>query len=84
MGGEPQRRSGSDHLTFTTTHPPGWKTALVVIKASSTQAILGSIRWFGPWRRYVFVPVDGTLFDYSCMEAIQVQIRDLMAARKKR
>lgn len=31
---------------------------------------LGVIRWFGPWRRYVYYPYDATLYDPSCLRAI--------------
>lgn len=28
---------------------------------------LGEVKWTGPWRRYAFVPLFGTLFDATCL-----------------
>jgi hypothetical protein len=31
---------------------------------------LGLIKWFAAWRRYVFVPVDRTVYDASCLTEV--------------
>lgn len=31
------------------------------------QTLLGHIKWYGPWRRYVFYPAIGCLFDPECL-----------------
>jgi hypothetical protein len=33
-------------------------------------AALGQVRWYGPWRRYVFYPNANTLYDYACLQDI--------------
>jgi len=31
---------------------------------------LGRVAWYGPWRKYVFYPSEGTLFDPGCLTEI--------------
>lgn len=31
---------------------------------------LGEVRWFAAWRCYVFVPMDGTLYEKKCLRVI--------------
>lgn len=31
---------------------------------------LGDVRWFAAWRRYVFVPMGGTLYEEDCLRTI--------------
>ena len=45
--------------------------------------VLGEIKWYGPWRRYVFHPCEQTLFDASCLKEITKYINKLMEDRKK-
>lgn len=44
---------------------------------------LGEIRWFAPWRRYVFFPVPNTLFDSGCLKEIANFIIARMEERDK-
>lgn len=44
---------------------------------------LGQIKWYAPWRRYVFFPARASLFDASCMREIVSQIESLMKQRKE-
>lgn len=32
-----------------------------------TGGTLGIIKWYAPWRRYVFYPHEDTLFDANCL-----------------
>lgn len=34
---------------------------------SRTNQILGLIFWYAPWRKYVFGPENGTVFDEKCL-----------------
>jgi hypothetical protein len=50
---------------------------------------LGEIKWYAPWRRYVFYPVRGMLFDARCLEnladkcdRLMVQHRDARTPRR--
>ncbi len=45
--------------------------------------VLGNIKYYAPWRRYCFIPEDGTLYDAACLSDIQNFITDLMKQRKK-
>jgi len=42
---------------------------------------LGAIKWYAPWRRYVFFPDPGTLYDVSCLREIAAFIELQMEAR---
>ena len=57
------------YITFTdTVAPRGWITK--VWEVSSQSAFLGRVRFWAPWRKYVFEPVAGTLFDECCLNEI--------------
>lgn len=56
----------------------GRKTDTVRIVSKSTGFVLGTINWYGPWRCYAFYPAAGCLFNQSCLEDINAQIRELM------
>jgi hypothetical protein len=47
-------------------------------------ARLGIIKWFSHWRRYVFYPDAGALFDAACLKDIVDFIEQLMDERKKK
>lgn len=34
---------------------------------SKTHEFLGEVRWYAPWRRYVFYPRNDALFDANCL-----------------
>ena len=38
--------------------------------AGGKLAWLGNIAWFGRWRRYVFFPQQGMLFDAACLREL--------------
>jgi len=31
---------------------------------------IGTVCWYGPWRKYCFVPMDGTVFEQVCLREI--------------
>lgn len=45
--------------------------------------LLGEIKWYGPWRRYVFHPIPGTLYDGTCMVEIAQALIDKTAEHKQ-
>ena len=47
--------------------PPGRKTAVWNVISQSSGAILGTIRWHGPWRQYTLWPTNGTLYNVECL-----------------
>lgn len=48
--------------------------------------ILGEIRWYGPWRQYVFAPSTevATLFNQGCMDDISEFIQRLTREHRQR
>ena len=43
---------------------------------------LAVIRWYGPWRQYVFFPDRETIWTVGCLSEIQIFINGLMNERK--
>jgi hypothetical protein len=43
---------------------------------------LGYIMWRSSWRRYIFSPLEDTIFDTSCLNDIVEVISKLMEERK--
>jgi hypothetical protein len=37
---------------------------------------LGTIKWYSPWRKYVFAPSTDTLYEETCMREISQFIED--------
>jgi hypothetical protein len=48
----------------------------VLEKDGGLTARLGKIRWFGRWRKYVFCPVENTLYEETCMREISQFIEE--------
>lgn len=46
--------------------------------------ILGYIRWYGGWRKYVFYPNEETLFDNNCLEEIRKFLYDETKKQKSK
>ena len=49
----------------------------------SGDVFLGEIKWYAPWRRYVFYTSPGTLYDASCLFELSMFCWDQTAARKR-
>jgi len=52
-------------------------------------AILGVIRWYGPWRQYCFFPdqsgePDSLIFSDGCLVDLQSFLKKLMDERRKK
>ena len=72
----------SQYLTFVRHLPPGRATSITNVESKSSGALLGQIRWHGPWRQYCFMPEPRTIFNVGCMADIEHQIGELMAERR--
>jgi len=60
------------------------KTKLFAIKNKLSGLVLGSVKWYAPWRRYCFFPTHANLvFDAGCLSEINNFINKLMEERKK-
>jgi len=51
------------------------KTNIWKIISSSIE--IGTVKWFGHWRKYVFYPADNVLFDTTCLR----EISDFLSAK---
>jgi hypothetical protein len=61
---------------------PSGRTAIFDVQ-SKTGVHLGDIKWFAPWRRYTFTPIDGnTVFDSACLKEITQFIDKQMEERR--
>jgi hypothetical protein len=43
---------------------------------------IGAIRWYGPWRRYCFLPLEGTVYEEQCLREIADFCERLTKAHK--
>jgi hypothetical protein len=46
------------------------KTKMWNVETIGGETILGTIAWFGRWRRYGFYPTSGTVFEQDCLRDI--------------
>lgn len=69
------------HLIFNRFKYSNKKTYDVIVH--SKDVVLGVIKWYAPWRRYVFFPDEGTLYDAECQITIGEYLQELMKERKK-
>lgn len=71
----------SEYLEFQRIELPNRKTPIVVIWSKSSNALLGEIKWYGPWRQFCFYPEEATIFNIGCMDDIKKVITLLMRER---
>ena len=66
------------YLRFEEVANPDRKTRIVQVKSISAQhTLLGTIKWHGAWRQYVFHPEAGTLFNRGCLDDIQQVLKGM-------
>ncbi|MBD3264447.1 MAG: hypothetical protein GF375_05020 [Candidatus Omnitrophica bacterium] len=58
------------------------KTSLFAVMNKSGNYPLAEIKWYGPWRQYCFFPLDGTVWNNSCLRDVLGFINRLMRERK--
>jgi hypothetical protein len=58
------------------------KTKIFAVVAKEGGIPLGSIKWFGRWRKYAFFPQPNTVFETQCLTDIVEFINKLMEERK--
>lgn len=54
-----------------------------VCEKGNIRSVLGQIRWFGRWRKYVFQPFENTVYEETCMREISQFIEEETAAQRK-
>ena len=79
-GPYPWERIDLDHretkyLLFQET-PSAGKTRQWHVRSKSSGTLLGRIKWYGPWRQFVFFPEPTTLFNIGCLADINAFMTD--------
>jgi hypothetical protein len=41
-----------------------------VVLKDDLSLVLGVVKWFGAWRKYVFFPAEYTLYEQDCLRAL--------------
>jgi hypothetical protein len=52
------------------------KTNIYEVFSKEGNYLLGRIKWYGRWRKYIFEPCDGTLYEEVCMRDISQFIEE--------
>lgn len=65
----------TQYLVFNEISDPAMKTRTWQVLSRHRADVLGIIKFYSPWRQFVFAPSPGCLFNSGCME-------DLIAACK--
>lgn len=74
------KRMPEKYLEFTGDKSKSGLTKIISIWSKGDN-YLGQISYFSPWRKYVFMPGQETIFDVSCMKEIIEKIESLMRER---
>jgi hypothetical protein len=71
------------YLSFIEQEPKA-KTKVFGVFSKIKGDLLGSIKWYSPWRKYCYftVPSSGFVFDAGCLADIQDFINKLMQQRR--
>ncbi len=70
------------YINFESLPTEGRKTSLWVVRNNKSRASLGSIKWAGAWRQYIFEPITvPCIFSSGCLEDIRHFIKQLMDER---
>jgi hypothetical protein len=67
------RMNESKYLTFKQM-PPKPKTQVWDVLSKKDKSVLGTIKWYAPWRQYCFFPACG-------VDVKQIELMDLAQAR---
>lgn len=49
---------------------------------SSSSAAIARILWYGPWRQYILVPANNTVWNDGCLESVIAFLKKLNAEHK--
>ncbi len=74
-------RAMSEYIEFVEVADTG-KTLIFDVRSTSSGASLGMVKWYGPWRQYIFCPAVTTVWNVDCLDSIIVFIKGLMHSRE--
>ena len=60
------------------------KTTVWEIRENKSDYLLGTIRWYSPWRTYCIYTYDGCIFNTACLKDILDFIKHLLDDRKNK
>lgn len=72
----------SGYLRYVELPNEGLKTSVFAVNSVNHGNQLGTIRWYGAWRQYVFYPDPVTLFNPTCLKEIAEFCSDLSSHHK--
>ena len=72
-------KKNQKHLSFQemANIEPGKKTKVFDVVSIHTLSVLGTIKWYSPWRKYWFTPLGNTGFDDNCLDVISAFCKKL-------
>jgi len=59
------------------------KTAVYEVRSRSSGIVLGTVQWYGPWRKYCFYSRPETVWNSSCMIEVSDFMLKLLRDRKE-
>lgn len=60
----------SKYLIFEEHTIPGHKLPIYIVRNRQSNCQLGTVKFYGAWRKFVFEPDEAVIFDASCLEDI--------------
>lgn len=60
------------------------KTRRWGIRSKNHGDLLGWVRWYGPWRQYVFMPCEATVYNDGCLGSIRAFLVEANAEHRQR
>ena len=73
----------TEYLVFQVEHKRA-KTVIVEVISKRLQFPIGYIRWYGPWRQYIFAAKDSTIWNAGCLQDIISVINQLMSEMRNK
>mgnify|MGYP001565588896 CR=1 FL=1 len=52
------------------------------VRTSEDQTCLARIQWYGPWRTYVLIPKDGSIWENRCLRDVVTFLEQLKQERR--
>ena len=72
------------YLLFLICKEPNRKTPTVNVRTLDGEIVLGNIKFYGAWRKFVFYPKEETLFDSKCLCDIIDMMNELQTSWKNK
>lgn len=75
-------KAGRSYLDVRGEIRPGAKTVVIHVHSKSHGDRLGTIRWYGAWRQYIFEPTEA-IFSEGCLKEIEAYLRGANAKQRE-